>query len=153
MDDAQAKREWVRQVLGVQFAPAARGSDGAGTGSPLSVWRDAKDRADSQLTRLYGTLRKSGVPALGRIADKIEDTLQGFHVPLTTKLMDLDRAAGSARDAARAAASKAVDEALARLANDRRVRAVDGNPFGFPIGLRSTLERALTELQAQLAAH
>ena len=153
MDDAQAKREWVGRVLGVQFAPVARGSDGSGTGSPLSVWRDAKDRADAQLTRLYDTLRKSGVPALGRIADKIEDTLQGFHVPLAAKLMDLDRAAESTRDAARAAASKAVDEALARLASDARVRAVDRNPFAIPTDLRSTLEHGLTQLQAQLAAH
>jgi len=152
MDNAPAKREWVAHVLGVQFAPAARDGDGSGAGTHLSVWQDAKDRADAQLTRLYDALRKSGVPALGRIADKIEGTLQGFHVPLAAKLIDLDRAAASARDAARAAASKAVDEALARLADDRRVRAVDRNPFGIPTDLRGTLEQGLTHLKARLAA-
>ncbi len=130
------------------------GGTGAAPGDPplLPIWIAAKDDADQQLASLYSILKQSGMPVLNEVAEEIEAVLENFRVGLLTALMNHDRAAGLAKDAARAAAMRTVTDYRNRLAADKHVVAADTNPFGVPISLRETLGTALSRLQERLLA-
>jgi hypothetical protein len=126
------------------------------TGAPnstLGVWNDAKDRVDQQMNALYGVLKDTGIPVLAEVAGQIEAVLENYRTGLVTALMDYDRAGGSTKDEARAAAIRVVQRYQTTLANDAHVTAADTNPFGVSITARATLGAALDALQSQLSAH
>ena len=134
-------------MLGVTFPPQT---------APLQIvtrateiWIDAKDDVDQQLRTLSDKLRKAADPSLADVADQVEDLLADIRVNLTRALLDHDNASGS--PAARVKAISAVDDAMAWLSSDARVRAVDSNPFGVTVTAASTLGGTLRRLQSELA--
>jgi hypothetical protein len=71
---------------------------------------------------------------------------------LQAALMDVERATGQARVAARQKARSAVAEFRGFLTSDPVVPLLDANPLGVPVSLRAGLGRALDTIDRTLAA-
>lgn len=140
-----AKREWVERVLDFTFPP----ENGAGaSGSPLVLWNAAKETADAQLRSLSDTLRKTGVPELLEAAGIVDEVLEDYRVDIVKVLVDFDGSSPDARK--RSVAQQTVSTAQARLQADKRMLAVDTNPFGVSLSVRRTLDDAFERIQKEL---
>ena len=142
---------FITQLRQALDQPAGQ-TQSQGSGPPaVQIWNTAKESVDGQLNQLYAKLKGTGLPVLGEVATEIETILEGFRTGLITSLMNYDRAAGQAKEAARAAALAMVVDYKTRLLADKHVIAADTNPFGVAITARATLGQALDQLSTQLA--
>jgi hypothetical protein len=140
-----------------QLSDAVGASPGAqpradGAGSTLTIWADAKDQVDSQLSGLYQLLREPGITVFTRVADEIENVLGSFRTALVTALLDFDRAGAGDRDVRRKAVLDVVADYRSRLGTDPHVIAADTNPLGVPVTARATLGAALDSIQQRVTA-
>jgi hypothetical protein len=115
-------------------------------------WRDALDSVDAQIAKLQVALRAQNDPELAKIADHGLNGVTGnFKVPLMAAVMDIDAARG---EALRKAAQKGVRAARAfakYLTTEETVRVTDENEFDVPVTIRSSLGKALRDIDAALA--
>jgi hypothetical protein len=146
--DAQASAP-AAQEAGVPFDEAAFRRQWT---AAKSSWRDALDSVDAQIARLQVALRAQNDPELSQIADHGLNGVTGnFKVPLMASVMDIDAARG---EALRKAARKGLraTRAFARyLSSEETVRVTDENEFGVPVTIRSSLGKALRDIDAALA--
>jgi hypothetical protein len=149
---SQAEAEWVERVLGVSVSAGPAATPPVSSRDAMAIWQGAKDAVDQQLAALYATLKQSDIPVLARAADDIESVLAGFRTRLTTSLLNLDRAAGMAKDAARAAVLEVVAAYESEIPADKHVIGADTNPFGVTVTIRDTLGGALAALRRSLQA-
>ena len=148
------KSAWVARVLGVVIPQPGQGDDEAGAGSKgldvLATWRDAKDSVDSRLNGLASKLRQYGDPDLDRIADYgLFRIGTGETVALTRSLFDYTGAQPAERSKRSNAVRAAIGSYRVALASNL-ARLIDENPAGVQIGLRSTMEAALTTIERAL---
>jgi hypothetical protein len=130
-DEAAFRREWA----------AAKTS-----------WRDALDGVDAQIAKLQVALRAQNDPELTRIADHGLNGVTGnFKVPLMAAVMDIDAARGEALRKAAQKGSRAARAFAKYLATEETVRVTDDNPFDVPVTIRSSLGKALRDIDAALA--
>jgi len=141
----ETKSAWVERVL--QVPP--RGSSG---GTPLAIWRDAKDGLDQQIRALQSAFADIDHPLAQAIADRglsgLSDRIQ---VGLQAALFDYQ----AADAAGRAAAGKKVQDATAKLraflASDPALPLLEKNPMGLPVDIRATLGQAADRIDAATA--
>jgi hypothetical protein len=150
---SEAQGEWVRRVLGVSIPEAAPPVTSPAGPSPLQMWLDAKEAAGSQVGALQVAMRALDHPLFERLADQGLNGVTGrLQVGLQAALMDVERATGQARVAARQKARSAVAEFRGFLTSDPVVPLLDANPLGVPVSLRAGLGRALDTIDRTLAA-
>jgi hypothetical protein len=130
-DEAAFRREW---------AAAKRG------------WRDALDSVDAQIARLQVALRAQNDPELSQIADHGLNGVTGnFKVPLMAAVMDIDAARGEGLRKAARKGLRAARAFASHLSSEETVRVTDENEFGVPVTIRSSLGKALRDIDAALA--
>ncbi len=150
MPGSEAQADWVRRVLGVAVSADPATAPAAAPRATLAIWQEAKDAVDGQLAALYATLRQTGIPVLGIVADETEKVLAAFRTRLTTALMNFDRAAGDAKEKARAAALEVASAYQTEIPVDKHGIGADTNPFGVTVTIRDTLGGALATLRRAL---
>lgn len=144
----ELQRMWVLRVLGVD-------TGGAPTEEPempdlLGVWRDAKEAVDAGMQSLAAALHRTDDPDLHRLADHgLFGIGAGENVKLTAALLDYQRAPPLGRTKPAKAVSASVGQYRA-LISSRLVTAIDANPFGVQVGIRSTMAGALDRIQQSL---
>ncbi len=148
----QAQNEWVRSILGVAIE-AAEAVPVVGPQrtwrNVQSIWTEASDRVDAQITALQDVLRRSDDQDYQAIAELGLNGVTGNHkVRLMAALRDID---GGTIEVSRVeAVRKLVDSFIGHLATDPRVDAVDTNELGVPVSVAGTLIPALEELDGAL---
>ena len=117
-----------------------------------TIWQDASDLVDSQITKLQSVLRSSDDSELKEIAEFGLNAVTGNHkVRLMAAIQDIERSAGDAR-------SKAAQKALGIVKQFRShlysnvVEAVDSNPFGVVVTVESTFSDAFDSMEKALSS-
>ncbi len=155
-ENADARRQWVLRVLGVDPKGAQTQVDGpAATPAQaakrfLELWFDAKDQADMGLGQLQKALQGTQDPMFQLIADRGLSAVSGrLQVGLRVGLEEFARAPDPSGPAA-AKLAKSVDVFLGFVENDRAIELCDDNPFGVDVGLGAALGGALRQIKTEL---
>lgn len=120
-------------------------------GQASSVWRDASDTVDSQITKLQNVLKQSGDDELEDIANLGLNALTGnFKVSLMTAIREIDTGTSEARAKAARKALGIISEFRRHVTNSEMIMAVDNNPFGVELTIGSTLLGAFSKLENAL---
>lgn len=147
MGTVEEKAAWVQRVLGLTVDAPAQATL-AGIPSFVAIWREAKEQVDGGIGTLQDRMRKHPLAALGRIADAgLNGITDKVSVGMMAAMMEADRSGAKAA----ASAMKAVTGLRAFLATDAAA-AIDENPFGIAVGLRSTFKNALEMIEKRLTA-
>ena len=129
-------------------APAAAKPSGP---KPLEVWTEAKEAALGHLGTLQSALRARKSTLLDQVADKGLNGITGrLQVGMQVALMEVERAGGDSRDAARKKALAAVGAMRTFLQSDQTLSLLEKNPFKVPMPIRAELGRALDQIEASL---
>lgn len=117
-------------------------------------WRDALDTVNGQIAALQSALKKIDDVELHEIAEfGLAGVTGNYKVPMMAAIIEIDQARGGA--SLRKGAAKAGDIAKAfnaYLASEETVAVCDANEFGVPVTLRASLGKALSGIEAALAA-
>lgn len=112
-----------------------------------AAWQQAIEVVGGQLEQLRSHLLTTRDPDLVRIAEFGLNAITGDHrVPLQVAMAEIDAAADGDKLPRVARARAIVTSFQAHLANDERVEACDGNPFGVAVTIRDTLLGGLVTL-------
>jgi hypothetical protein len=145
----KTKADWVRGVLGVEFAPKVQAPSGP-RAKLLPIWTEAKEKADTGIAKLQDALREQEDEDLESIAEfGLYGVTTGQSVRLMAALRDAD-SAGS--DKAYETVRDAVEDYRDYLEGAPIVDLVEDNPFGVQVPLRGILIPALEELERIAAA-
>jgi hypothetical protein len=118
-----------------------------------TTWQTASELVDGQFTKLQGVLKQSNDPELQQIAEfGLNAITAGHKVQLLTAIREVDQSTGGKLVDAAIDAQGVIEEFLDHLESDERVQACDGNSFGVPMSVHSTLSTALGQLDAALDA-
>jgi hypothetical protein len=142
-----AKAEWVGRVLGVALSRSQAGMKARGP--LLPIWTEAKEKADSGITKLQNALRERKDEDLDAIAEYgLYGATTGQSVTLMAALREAD-ATGAPE--AYEKVCDAVEDFRDFLEGAPIVDLIEGNPFGVSVPLRATLGPALAELEKRAA--
>ena len=120
--------------------------------SARSLWQDASDAIDKQLSQLQRHLQGSGDEELEEIAQFGFNALTGnFKAPLTAALMDVESASDSALPGASKKAHQIVVDFRKYIDDSEHIAACDDNPFEIKVSIQSTLGGALQKIERALA--
>jgi hypothetical protein len=117
-----------------------------------TIWQDASDLVDSQITKLQSVLRSSDDSELKEIAEFGLNAVTGNHkVRLMAAIQDIERSAGDARSKAAQKALGIVKQFRSHLYSNT-VEAVDSNPFGVVVTVESTFSDAFDSMEKALSS-
>lgn len=151
MADAEANREWIKRVLGVDIPGAGNtsASQPKPGGKLTPIWLDAKEAVDVGIGKLQDALRNADDEDLEQIA---EFGLYGATQGETVRLMAALREADGGGAEALAKLLDAVHDYRDFLEGAPIVDLIEDNPFGVAVPMRKTLGAALAELERRAAA-
>lgn len=119
-----------------------------------AAWRAAVDTVNGQIAALQSALKKIDDVELHEIAEfGLAGVTGNFKVPMMAAIVEIDQARGGASLKKAAAKAGGIAKAFnAYLASEETVAVTDANEFGVPVTLRASLGKALSGIEAALAA-
>jgi|HubBroStandDraft_1064217.scaffolds.fasta_scaffold88904_2 hypothetical protein len=149
-----AQNAWIASVLGITL-PTARSTPGrkpVDAQRLMTLWADAKDTVDTQISQLQTRFRDVEHPFGAVVADRGLPALTGKL--LTGLQVALRNLAGAAPGDPGAAADLqgAIDALLGFLGTDAVLPLLENNPFGVQVTIRATLGNTLRTMRDAVAA-
>ena len=141
--------DWVKRALGLDVARAI--ATAQATGSHAAVWQAALATVERQLAGLATHLSRRTDAASHNVAMVLLPMLAELGKPVTDALRELDRAAPGSATRAESVALDRIATGLLEIKLDRRIAAVDNNPFGVPVSMAASLTEALRRVSAGIA--
>lgn len=146
---AEAAMARLRELAQLPAAGVAAAK--AGWPDVRSRWQEASETVDGQVRALQAALRSNSDADLAEIADRGLRGLTGnFRTPMMAAVMELDQAANEAFQAAAVRALQRIAQFEAHIVSDKRIEAVDDNPFGVTVTIKDTLGTALGDMRRVL---
>jgi hypothetical protein len=149
-EQANALLDEAETLLKARTAPDTPGIDWA---TARASWQDASDTIDSQIAKLQSVLKQSDDEELVEIAEFGLNAVTGnFKVPLMAAIREIDGGKVDARAKAAGNALKVIAGFREHISGSPEVAAVDNNPFGVELSIRSSLTDAFKTMESALQA-
>jgi hypothetical protein len=142
MSDAAARNQWVERVLAIRLPDR---------GNPIQVariWEDARKQVTVQTESLRSTLRALQSPLASKVADiGLDGFGDRFDLGLADILARYDRAQPERKGALVKSVRKAIVNTRRMVALDSVIAALERNPFGVSIAIKSAIMDALRTIE------